>query len=109
VKNSHIFVMSPDGFFRGKKYRVFELPLLRNAQKRDKRKSILEEKKVSNYFFLGLRPMYVTSISVFFTPPLGEEVGIVPELRAASCPPLGCGCGLWAAGQNQGAANKKNR
>jgi hypothetical protein len=25
--------MSPDGFFRGGKIRVFELPLLRNAQK----------------------------------------------------------------------------
>jgi hypothetical protein len=31
-KNANFCVMSPNGFF-GKKYRAFELPLLRNAQK----------------------------------------------------------------------------
>jgi hypothetical protein len=35
---SHFFGDEPDGFFAKRFYRVFEFPLLRNAQKRDKNK-----------------------------------------------------------------------
>jgi hypothetical protein len=35
-KKAAFFVMSPDGFFRISFYRVLELPLSRNSQKRDK-------------------------------------------------------------------------
>jgi hypothetical protein len=46
--------MSTDGFVFGS--RVFELPLLRNSQERDK-KIKRTNNKASNYFFLGLRQM----------------------------------------------------
>jgi hypothetical protein len=36
-KKGAFFVMSPDGFFRKKDKNVFELPVVRNAQKRDKK------------------------------------------------------------------------
>jgi hypothetical protein len=39
-KKPTFFVMSPDGFFRKKLFRVFELPLLRNSQKTRFKKSM---------------------------------------------------------------------
>jgi hypothetical protein len=49
--------MSPDGFFRNFIFCVFELPLLRKAQKRDKKnkggnkiKKLLKKKRASNCF-----------------------------------------------------------
>jgi hypothetical protein len=52
-KKAIFFVMSPDGFFLKKKCRVFEPPLLRNAQKRDNKSIKNRLKKVSNYCFFG--------------------------------------------------------
>jgi hypothetical protein len=48
-KKAAFFVMSPDGLFR-----VFELPLLRNAQKTPQKKiDKKKRKKVSDYFFFS--------------------------------------------------------
>jgi hypothetical protein len=40
-------------FSGGKKYRAFEPPLSRNAQRRDTKEIDERKKKVSNYFFFG--------------------------------------------------------
>jgi hypothetical protein len=53
--------MSPDGFFRGKAFfRVFELPLLRNAQKAPQKKNRLKKPKKN-------RAMYVTFVIFLHT------------------------------------------
>jgi hypothetical protein len=83
-KKAAFFVMSRDGLFRKKKvfFRVFELPLLRNAQKtplkkidKNKNKNKNKIKQVTT-FFLALRQMYVAFVIFVFTAPLGLASGI---------------------------------
>jgi hypothetical protein len=64
-------VQSPDGFFGGKVFFVsLDSPCYEMPKNTTKTEGKLKKKKVSDYFFWGLRQIYVTFIIYFFTAPL---------------------------------------
>jgi hypothetical protein len=80
-------------FFFGKSFfRVFELPLLRNAQKTRLKKSMKKRKKnrASNYFFFSAAANVRHFRHFFFTAPLApstsrtsQATSYIPDLMAA--------------------------